>query len=194
MARNPIPADQSHWDVYGKLAQDDLAYLHGLLENAAAATTRDAPTQKIGDFYATCMDEAAIDRRGVTPIAQELDTIAKVTRTAELPALLAKLFPSAPGMVFGLGAGEDPDDSSREMLTLEQSGLGLPEKEYYTKSDAKSVEIRDHYRAHVAATLVLLGDSVAAAQREAGEVYAIEAQLAEASLAQVDRRDPYASI
>src|SRR5579884_1667617 len=190
---NPIPPDQTSWSVYGKLFEDNMVVLRGILEEAANAKERDAVTQKIGDFYAACMDEAAVNQRGIAAIKPQLDAIAALKSTRELAPEVARLQLAIEGggMMFGTGSLQDPDNSDEEIAGLDQGGLGLPDRDYYTKDDAKSQEIRERYVQHVQKVFELLGDSAAAAAKEADSVMRIETALAKASLTRVERRDPY---
>ncbi|HUK88748.1 MAG TPA: M13 family metallopeptidase, partial [Terriglobales bacterium] len=189
---NPIPPDQVSWSVYGKLYQDNLNFLRAILEQAAAAKQRDAVTQKIGDFYAACMDEAAVNQRGVAAIQPELDAIAALPDKKGLAPLVARLQMGGPGgYIFGGGSMQDPDDSEQQIAGLYQGGLGLPDRDYYLKDDAKSQETRARYLQHVQKVFELLGDSPAAAQANSVTVMRMETEMAAASLTRVERRDPY---
>ncbi|MDE2510170.1 MAG: M13 family metallopeptidase [Elusimicrobia bacterium] len=191
--RNPIPADQTAWDVYGKLAQDNLAFLRGILEQAAAAKKRDAVTEKIGDYYAACTDEKMVDARGLAALKPELDEIAALTSARELAPLLARLQRESPdaSFLFATGSQQDPDDSEKVIASLDQGGLGLPDRDYYFKDDAKSKEIRERYVAHVQKVFELLGDAPERAAKSAAAVMSLETSLADASMTKVERRDPY---
>ena len=188
---NPIPADQTRWSVYGKLYQDNLNYLRGILEAAATAANRDAVTQKIGDFYASCMDETAIDRLGAKPLQPALAAIQSLQDKKDLAALVAKLQLDGTSVLFNAGPTQDPDDSDVVIMDIAQGGLGLPDRDYYTKDDPKSKEIRERYVLHVQKTFELLGDSPEVAAKNAAVVMRIETSLAQASLTRVERRDPY---
>jgi endothelin-converting enzyme/putative endopeptidase len=191
---NPIPADQTSWGVYGKLYEDNLKFLRGILEQVAATDgQRDAVNQKIGDFYAACVDETAIEKRGMTPITPELDRIAALKSVHDFAPLIARLQLASRGrsMLFAGGADQDPDNSEQIIAVLDQGGLGLPDRDYYTKDDAKSKEIRERYVQHVQKMFELLGDDPATAKTNAQIVMRIETSLAKASLTQVERRDPY---
>ena len=191
--RNPIPPDQTGWSVYGKLYEDNLAFLHGILEQAATNTlTRDKVTQEIGDFYAACMDEASVEKRGAAAIEPQLDAIAKLKSARELAPLVAHLQLAYGGsLLFAAGSTQDPDDSEQVIAELDQGGLGLPDRDYYTKDDAKSKETRERYIAHVRKIFELIGESPAAAEKDAATVMRLETALAKASLTRVERRDPY---
>jgi len=191
--KNPIPPDQTSWSVYGKLYQDNLMFLRGILEQAgSSATQRDAVAQKIGDFYASCMDENTAEKRGIAAIQPQLDAIAGLRSVREMAALVARLaLPFGRTILFAAGSIQDPDNSEQEIADLDQGGLGLPDRDYYTKDDAKSKEIRERYVQHVAKVFELLGDNPQAAKQNAETILRMETALAKASWTQVERRDPY---
>ncbi len=191
--KNPIPPDQTSWSVYGKLYQDDLILLRSLLEQAGpAAAQRDAVAQKIGDFYASCMDETTADKRGVAAIQPQLDAIAGLKSVPDMAPLVARLpLPFGRTILFVAGSTQDPDNSELEIADLDQGGLGLPDRDYYTKDDAKSKETRERYVQHVQKVFELLGDSPQAATQNAETILRMETALAKASWTRVERRDPY---
>jgi putative endopeptidase len=187
---NPIPSDQSRWDVYSKLHQDNLQFLWGLLDTAsAAAPGRTKQEQEIGDYFNACMDEASVEKAGASPIQADLTSIDAIRNLGDLAAYIAREQPGmrGRGLIFGFGANQDFSDSSREIAFAEAGGLGLPDRDYYTKTDAKSIEIRAKYLDHVRRMLTLAGQDPAAAD----EIMKIETALANASLTRVERRDPY---
>ena len=192
---NPIPPDQTSWSVYGKLYEDNLNFLRSILEQAAAGSNeRDAVTQKIGDFYGACTDEAGLEKSGLGPLRSELDAIAKLNSVRELAPLLAKLQMTTGGyrtILFRGGSGQDPDNSEQVIASLDQGGLGLPDRDYYIKEDAKSKETREKYLQHVQKIFELIGDSPETAKKNAVTLMRIETALAKASMSKVDRRDPY---
>jgi endothelin-converting enzyme/putative endopeptidase len=191
--KNPIPADQTSWGVYAKLYQDNLQFLRGILEEAAAAKTpRNKVTQEIGDFYSACMDEAAVNRRGVGALQPQLDLIAAMKSTKDIAPLTAHVtLPFGQTLLFGAGSAQDPDNSEQVIADLDQGGLGLPDQSYYTKEDGKSKEIRVRYLLHVQAIFQLLGDTAEAAKKNADTVMRMETALAKASWTRVEQRDPY---
>ena len=192
--RNPIPADQAVWNVYMKLHNENLRFLWGLLEEAAhPAPNRSANQQKIGDYFDACMDESAIERAGAKPLQARLQEIANARSVDSLAPLVARLQleTRGPGMMFGFGSNQDFADSSRVIAFADAGGLGLPDRDYYVKTDAKSQETRAQYLEHVRKMLELLGESPAEAKKNAATVMAIETELAKASLTRVERRDPY---
>ena len=189
--KNPIPPDQVSWSVYGKLYEDNLVYLRGILEQASVAKDRDAVTQKIGDFYAACMDEPAVEKLGAKPLQPELEQILALKSYREIAPLVAGMHLAGDSTMFRSGAQQDPDNSDAMIVDVSQGGLGLPDRDYYTKDDAKSKEIRERYVQHVQKIFELLGDAPAAAKKEAQTVMRVETGLAKASLTRVERRDPY---
>ncbi len=191
---NPMPPDQSGWSVYQKLAQENQQFLWGVLEQAAkGGAARPANEQKIGDFFGACMAEAAVERAGAAPLKADLDAIAALTDLKDLPAALGRLHlrSARSNALFGFGSSQDFADSEREIAFASAGGLGLPDRDYYTKDDPKSVETRAKYVEHVARMFELLGDNSATAKKNAATVMEIETALAKASLTAVDLRDPY---
>jgi putative endopeptidase len=191
---NPIPNDQPRWDVYSKLEVDNLRYLWGILEESSKPTPDRTPVQqKIGDYFQSCMDESAIEKAGASPLKKDLDEIAALRSLNDLPKLLARLHLETKGneMLFGFGSNQSFEDSSRVIAFAEAGGLGLPDRDYYTKSDAKSVEIREKYLQHIQKMFELLGDEPATAKTETAVVMDIETALAKSSLTRVEKRDPY---
>jgi putative endopeptidase len=191
--KNPIPPDQTSWGVYAKLYEDNLAFLRGLLEEAGkTGDTRDQAGQKIGGFYASCTNEAVVEKRGLGAIQRQLDEIAGLKSTKQIPALVAHLtLPFGRSTLFSAGSAQDPDNSEQEIASINQGGLGLPDRDYYTKTDAKSKEIRDRYVQHVQKVFEMLSDSHESAKQEAATIMRMETGLAQASWTQVERRNPY---
>jgi putative endopeptidase len=194
MKNNPIPGDQARWSVYGKLYQDNQQFLWGILDQLSKQTSgRDANQQKIGDYFGACMDEAVVNKLGGKPLQPYLDQIAAMQSTKDLPALLAGLHTSlqTEGLFFNFGSNQDFENSQNVIAFAEAGGLGLPDRDYYTKSDEKSFDIRNKYVVHVQKMFELLGDKPGVAEAEAAKVMEIETALAKASLTRVERRDPY---
>jgi putative endopeptidase len=194
MKNNPIPADQAAWSVYGKLTVDNQRFLWGILDDLAKKTTGRTPTQqKIGDYFGACMDEAAVEKLGAAPLKPALAEIAAIKTKKDLATVLAHehLATMTSGLLFNFGSDQDYSDSSQVIAFAVAGGLGLPDRDYYTKTDAKSEEIRKKYVAHVQAMLQLLGDSPDVAKNEAQVIMEIETALAKASLTRVEQRDPH---
>jgi endothelin-converting enzyme/putative endopeptidase len=188
---NPIPPDQTSWTVYYKLYQDNLIFLRGILENAATAKDRDAVTQEIGDFYAACMNEAEVEKLAAKPLDPAMQAIANLRNKKDLAALVATLQIQGTDVLFRADSRQDPDDSNSVIMNVSQGGIGLPDRDYYLKDDARSKETRERYVQHLTKMFELLGDSPAAAAKNAATVMRIETRIAKASLTSVERRDPY---
>ena len=194
MKKNSIPSDQPRWSVYAKLDEDNQRFLWGILDDLAKNTSgRNPNQQKIGDYFAACMDEPAIEKLGAAPLKPYLDQINGLTSKKQLPALLAEIHlrTASSGIFFGFSSSQDYGDSSQVIAFATAGGLGLPDRDYYTRSDPNSVALRQKYVAHVQRMLELLGDTPDVAQREAVTIMAMETRLAEASLTRVERRDPH---
>ncbi len=194
MKNNPIPPDQAAWSVYGKLTVDNQRFLWGILNDLAKKTSGRTPTQqKIGDYFGACMDEAAVEKLGAEPLKPGLAAINALKDKKGLAGLLGRehLSTLGDGLLFGFGSDQDFSDSSQVIAFAVAGGLGLPDRDYYTKTDAKSEEIRQKYVAHVQKMLQLIGDTPDAAKREAQTIMQIETALAKASLTRVEQRDPH---
>jgi endothelin-converting enzyme/putative endopeptidase len=187
--RNPIPPDQSSWDTYSKMQDENLARLRGILEAAAANDPkRKAVDQKIGDYYASCTDEKSIDAKGSEPLESSLERIGKIGSKAELAEVAAAMIDD--NVLFRFDSIQDFRDANQVIANADQGGLGLPDRDYYTKDDTKSIELRKQYLAHVQKMFELLGDKPETAAAEAQAVMHIEAALAKGSMTRVERRDP----
>jgi endothelin-converting enzyme/putative endopeptidase len=191
MKNNPIPPDQAAWDVYAKLADENRQLLWGILEEDAKLTQRTPAQQKIGDYYAACMDTDAINARGLAPLQPELDRIAALQDRKQLAAFLREGAKQRGLYFLGAGAEPDPKNAGTMIVGVQAGGLGLPDRDYYTRTDAKSQDTRQHYLAYMAHLLVLAGESQAQADQDAAATMKIETALATASLTRVERRDPY---
>jgi predicted metalloendopeptidase len=200
---NPIPADQPAWGTFNQLAIWNLSALHATLEKAAVKSdTRTPAEQKAGDYYAACMDEATVDKLGITQLQQVLDKIAQLKDKGQLPELMAYLHQRLrpgdliftdvqyAGVLFGIYAQPDFDNASMMDGALDQSGMGLPAREFYLKDDAKSKTVREQYVAHIALILELSGETKEKAAADAKSVMAFETVLAKSAMDIVARRDP----
>jgi putative endopeptidase len=176
------------------LAEKNRDVVHQILEDAAKNTTaaRGSNEQKIGDYYAACMDEASIEAAGLKPIQAELDRISKIKDQQSLQAEVAHLHSIFIPVMFRFGSGQDYKDATQVIGQLNQGGLTMPDRDYYLNPDEKSKAIRAKYVTHVTKMFQLLGDDAAAAASEANAVMTIETKLAEASMKREDLRDPNA--
>jgi putative endopeptidase len=192
---NPVPAAFSTWGPFQELRESNFLVLKSVLENAAkqARTTSDPDTKKLGTFYASCMDSAAAEAAGAKPIEAELARIAAISTRAQLNEAIAHFHALGMSPVFGFGSDQDAKNSALVIVSANQGGLGLPNRDYYTKTDPNSEKIRTAYVNHIAKTFELLGQSADEARSAANRVMALETTLAKASKTPVELRDPVAS-
>jgi len=193
LKNNPIPSDQAKWGRFNELAENNYLILRGILEGASAPSAqRNANDQKIGDFYASCMDEAAIEKQGIAPLKPELDRLAALRTKEDLPAFLAYLHVSGPNAFFGIGAEPDFKNSSTVIAGVSQAGIGLPDRDYYFRDDPKARELREKYVRHIQNMFQLLGWAPDKAKAASETVMRIETGLAKVSLDVIALRDPTA--
>ncbi|MDX1931680.1 MAG: M13 family metallopeptidase [Capsulimonadales bacterium] len=193
-----IPAAYPQYGTFAELTDRSQEALRKVVEKAAedARSGKAAPgtnARKVGDFYRIGLDEERANRLGIEPIRPELDRIARIRDVGELLETIAFLHREGIEAGFSAGPGPDLKNSSRYIANIGQGGLGLPDRDYYVKTDEATVGIRKGYQEHVAKMLALLGDSPADAAQSAERIMAIETRLAKASLTGVERRDPNAS-
>jgi putative endopeptidase len=189
---NPIPAAYPSWGRFSELAERNREHLHQILEQAAAnpKATEGSTEQKIGDFYASCMDEKQVNETGVSPLATEFRLIGGMRTATQLQPEIARLQRMGVGAPFQFGSTQDDKNSAQVIGGADQGGLGLPDRDYYTKPDDESKKIRDQYEQHIAKMLALAGDNDNFAAAEAKAILDLETKLANASMTRVDRRDP----
>jgi predicted metalloendopeptidase len=189
--RNPIQPEYASWGRFNALQNHNQEVLRQVLE-AAALDKKAAGSieQKIGDFYSACMNTEAIEASGIKPIEPELERIAAIGNLAELQDEVAHLQSQGTRVLFGFGSEQDDKNSQQVIGAASQGGLGLPDRDYYTKEDDKSKQLRDQYVQHIAKMMELAGDSADKASAEARTVLTIETQLAQNSKTRVERRDP----
>jgi putative endopeptidase len=194
IGRTEIPAEFPSWGSFNELYVHNLDVLRELLGAGAGDTTAATGTDrhKLGVFYATCMDSASAEAAGGRPLQAELDRVAGVSSPADLQAEAARLQRSGLDVLFTFTSNQDAKHSSQMIADASQGGLGLPDRDYYTKTDSASQQIKREYVAHVARMFGLLGATAMEAHRAAEAVMAIESALAAASMTQVERRDPNA--
>ena len=204
---NPMPADQVYWGTdSGLKLWNERVLQEELVKAARPSHNRSAVQQKIGDFWAACMDEKGTDAAGTRDLASELrrvDALADKRDWTEIVAHLHMTLPGAwepslsinqmPAAFFGFGSKSDLDNASLVVVVLDQGGMGLPGRDFYLKDDAKSAEIRSKYQAHVARMLLLAGEREADAGKDAATILALETGLAKASLRLLPPRFPQPS-
>lgn len=200
LSNTAIPADQARWHTFTILAERNMEALHQIAERAAAkGKSGTAIEQLVGDFYASGMDEAAINAAGLTPLQPQLDRIATAKSPAEIFAVMGYLHAQGIRVAFGAGVGPDAKDSNTQIFQMRQAGLGLPgggrdaDRDYYFNTDERSAKIREQYLAHIAKMLELSGWDAAAAEAGAAGAMRIETALADVSLPRATLRNPYAS-
>jgi len=193
-AKNPIPPDQSRWARFNEVRERNLQTEREILEKAAHASgNRSAVDQKIGDYYAACMDEQGIDKKGVEPVKATLDSINALSSKEQLAGELARLKLIGVIGVFTFGATPDFKDASVYTANFDQGGISLPDRDYYLKTDQRSADLRQKYEQHVANMFDLLAKSLNAtwdSKAKAAAVLKFETALAEASMDRVLRRNP----
>jgi putative endopeptidase len=201
-ATNPIPPDQASWSHGAKLVLWNQHVLLDLLEKAAVNDPKRNPVQqKIGDYYSSCMEEAAINTKGIAVLKPELDRINRLHSKNELAGEISHLHEitfaldestdsGAKTVAFGFASQQDFDDASKVVAFADQGGLGLPDRDYYLKDDAESAETRKQYQAHVQKMFQLTGEAPGQARADSKTVLDMETALAKSSMDIVKRRDP----
>ncbi len=190
-----IPAAYAAYGVNQEIDDRNWAILRDILESSAkeAGAPKGSATQRIGDFYASGMDEAAIEKAGIAPLSDVFGRIKDLKNSADLAGLLAWLHSHGIGGGFAFFVAADDRDSATEIARLYQGGLGLPEREYYFRTDDASKALRGKYEAHIARMFELAGDAPALAKAAAAQVLVLETKLAEVSKRLVELRDPVAN-
>jgi predicted metalloendopeptidase len=191
IAANPLPGDRSRWGRFAELGNHNEKVLLDILQGAAVqAENRKALDRKIGDAYAACMDTATINKRGLDPIRPELNRILSMQGKPDVIAEIARLHRMGIGVLFTFGSRPDAKDSTRTGAILGQGGLSLPDREYYLKTDPKSVDIRQHFLQHMSRMFTLAGDTAENAPMHAKMVLDLETILAKDAMDRVSVRDP----
>jgi predicted metalloendopeptidase len=191
IANNPLPGDRARWGRFAELSDHNEKVLLDILQGAAVVHEgSSALDRKIGDAYAACMDTATINKKGIAPIKPELDRIMAMRSKDDVVAELARLHRGGVGALFMFGSRPDAKDSTRTIAALGQGGLSLADREYYLKTDAKSVEIRQRFVQHMKNMFVLAGDPADSAAARAQMVLDLETIIAKDSMDRVSNRDP----
>ncbi|MBV9128681.1 MAG: M13 family metallopeptidase [Verrucomicrobia bacterium] len=194
MARNSIPSDRARWGAFEEIEDRNYTILHAILEECAAHPgAAGGIRQKVGDYFAAGMDEARANAEGAKPLAAEFAAIEKLTDRSALPGAVARLHLLAMDVLFDADSGQDEKNSQQNIALLVQAGLGLPDRDYYTKDDEKSQALRQQYVEHMTKMFALLGDDATKAAAEANVVMKLETGLASASKTRVECRDPSAN-
>ena len=191
--RTEIPPEYSRWGSFNELIERNNDALHDIAEKAenTHVDPKLAPeVQKVGDYYASGMDEKTIEAMRTKPLDDEFKNVDAVKDRNDLLKEIAHLHTIGVNVLFNFGSGQDAKDSTHEIAQAAQGGLGLPDRDYYTKTDEASKKLRDQYVDHVAKMLTLLGEPAAIAADDAKKILALETKLAEASRTRVQLRDP----
>jgi putative endopeptidase len=191
--KTEIPPEYSRWGSFNQLIEQNNDALHKIAEKAAKtpANSKTAPDlQKVGDYYGSGMDEKAIDAARTKPLQDEFNRIDAIKDRNDVLKEIAHIHTFGGNAFFGFGSGQDAKDSTREIAQAGQGGLGLPDRDYYTKTDDASKKLRDQYVAHVTKMLTLLGEPATKADDDAKKILALETSLAQASRTRVELRDP----
>ncbi len=190
-ANHPIPADQAGVDQFYELYNVNTQSLNGILNKAAAGGAGRSPDeQKIGDYYKACMNTDLIEQKGLAPVEPLLHEIDALKSKDQLPAVVGKLQRMGVTVFFGYGEQQDLKDAAKQIAAVQQGGLGLPERDYYLRTGAKDVELRQQYVDHVAKMLTLAGSTPEQAKKDADAMMAFETTLAKASMTVTEMRDP----
>lgn len=191
---NPIPAEYASWGSFNLVSEKVQEQIHQMLIQAAenSKAKQGSIEQKVGDFYFSGMDEKSINEQGIKPLAPEFERIKNIKTAADLHAEIIHLHKMGVGALFGYGSMQDFKNSTDMIAAVIQGGLSLPNRDYYLNDDAKFKKIREAYIEHVTKMFELLGESPATAQEAAKTVMSIETKLAQASMSQVELRDPHA--
>ncbi len=191
MKNNPIPADYPEWVSFSEVYEHNLHVLRGILDKAAVNDPKRTPVvQKIGDYYAACMDETAANKAGYAPLKPELERIAALKDKGEMMELIAHEAIIGPNPILGFNSGADFHDANMTIANIDQAGLTLPDRDYYLKDDPDMVEMRKMYLDHMKKMFAMIGESPEQAAESAGTVMKIETALAKASMDRTLRRDP----
>src|ERR1700724_2755502 len=188
--RTDIPPDQTRWGSFNMLIERNNDALHAIAEKAAKTKSSDPTTQKVGDYYASGTDEKAIEAARTKSLADEFAKIDKMKDRQDVLKEIGHLHTIGVSAFFNFGSGQDDKDSTREIAQAVQGGLGMPDRDYYTKDDDASKKLRDQYVAHVTKMLTLLGEPAEKAVAEAKKILALETSLAQASRTRVALRHP----
>ena len=192
LKQNPIPASESDWGI-GNIVQDTIYNrLKTINENAVNANAANGTvTQKIGDFWQTAMDTVALNKAGLSPLKPDLDRINAIKNVNDLITEAANLKTMGVRCLFGDDVTQDEKNSDAMIYKLGQGGLGMPNRDYYFKTDTRTENVRKAYKEYLLKTFEQLGDDSIVAQKNEAAVYALETKLATASRRLQDLRDPY---
>ena len=190
--KNPIPDAYSSWGIGNLVNEENLKRLREISEKATATKAAKGTTdQKIGDFWSMAMDSAKIEADGLKPIQPLLDEVNAITDIPSLVKAVSNLKKIGSNTLFSDYVSQDDKKSDEMAYSLWQGGLGLPEREYYFKTDSATINIRNQYVNYISKILTMVGEDATVAATAAKSILALETKLATASRKLEDLRDPY---
>jgi putative endopeptidase len=193
LKNNPIPGSETRWGSFNELQENNFKALHDLLEEAAKNknAAKGSPEQMVGDFYRTGMDSTTIDKAGITPVK---DVLARIDAVKDVNGLLKEIaieHTQGVGPLFGFYVSPDDKNVTQQICQFWQGGLGMPDRDYYFKTDERTAKIRDAYQKYLVTMHMLMGLDSATAKKNAADIFKLETALAGASMTRVEMRDPY---
>ncbi len=189
-ASHPVPADKARFGRFDELREYNLSVLHSILEDAAKPGAHGPLATKVGNFYAACMDEKAVEAKGIQPIASWLNKVAAIQNRKQVLDVVASMQANGLRPVFIFGAAPDMHNSTIHIASVDQGGLTLADRDYYLKQDAKMTEVRAKYLEHIQKMLTLAGETPEQAAADSKTILALETKIADANMDRVARRDP----
>lgn len=191
LKNTPIPGSKTRWGSFDKLSEESSQALKGLLEDAAKNPGKDASMRRVGDFYASAMDSAAIEKLGYKPIKKYLEEITKLSTAQDVLEHINYLRSnSISSPLYNIGVRQDAKNVTQYIISIGQGGTTLPDRDYYLKSDARSTAIRKEYTNYMIKLFMLCGSDEAAATKNAATILKMETSIANAQMSRVEMRDP----
>jgi len=194
LKNNPIPKSESGWGIFNLVADENYSQIKRISEDASSNNSaKGTPQQQIGDFFYCGMDSAAIEKNGINPLKENLDKIAAAKTKEDIVNLITEFQISGVNPAYSMGVGQDMKNSDVNMVYFSQGGLGMPDRDYYFKNDARTKNIRDDYEKHINNMLFLTYSDSAKARKASAAILALETRLASAHKKLEELRDPYAN-
>lgn len=193
LKNNPIPSSETRWGSFNELQENNYAALHNLMDEAAKDKNAKAGSaaQKVGDMYRSGMDSAAIDKAGISPMNNVFGRIDAIQDANGVMNEIAKEHTEGLGQLYGFAVYPDDKNVTKNIAQFYQGGLGMPDRDYYFKTDERTTKIRDAYKEYLVKMLVLMGTDETAAKKDAADIYKLETALANACFTRVEMRDPH---
>lgn len=193
LKNNPIPGSETRWGSFNELQENNYKALHELLEAAAAdkGAKQGSATQKVGDLYRTGMDSAAINQAGISPMQTYFGKVDAIAGSGDIMRFIATEYAQGNGQLFSFYVAPDDKNVTKNIAQFGQSGLGMPDRDYYFGTDERTTKIREAYKLYQVKMLELMGMDNTTAQAAAKDIYGLEEKLAKASMTRVEMRDPY---